>query len=66
MADVKLVRMVRDGEEPTSADVHPDEVEDYKLADWRVAGAAPAEPEPVVEEVVEPPAEPDKPTRRRK
>lgn len=35
---VKLVKMVRDSEEePHTADVHPDEVENYKKGGWRVA-----------------------------
>ncbi len=36
---VKLVKMVRDAEEgyegPTEADVHPDEVENYKAGGWQ-------------------------------
>lgn len=37
--NVKLVKMIRDAAagEPSTADVHPNEVEAYKRADWRIA-----------------------------
>lgn len=34
--DVELVKMVREGD-PSEADVHPDEVANYKAGGWRVA-----------------------------
>ena len=33
-AESALVRMVRDGEAPNEADVHPDEVENFAAAGW--------------------------------
>lgn len=35
--DVELVKMVREEGEPSEADVHPDEVANYKIGGWRVA-----------------------------
>lgn len=62
----KLIRMIRDdaGDGPISADVHPDEIENYKLANWRISGAAPIEPEEVSSD--DEPVEPAKPARGRK
>lgn len=34
----KLIKMVREGREPCSADVHPDEVENFRAGGFEVEG----------------------------
>lgn len=48
MAEIKLIKMKRGGDiKPFSADVHPDEVENYLTAGWeRVKETEAADPKP--------------------
>lgn len=53
-AAIKLVLMARDAEQfpaPHTAEVHPDEVENYKAADWKVSAASAAPPVVATEEI---------------